>query len=313
MTSLNTIPTRAQYSQDKIQELTQFLGENLGHDNKSFTVVTEGSYARGEASEESDLDYLIIHEVEPFDEATKERIDSALKEKVPNGPGNTGTFGARVSMADMLNNIGGNGDSNEMLTRRILFLLESRALWNPVLMGKFRIQLLEKYIKGSIRDHQLPKFLLSDTIRYYRTICTDFEYKIHEEGKEWGLRNIKLMFSRKLLYFSGIVAIADSCHRGRNEKIHRLDSLFNETPIDRITKICGKEASQKALGMYDQFLYEISLAETREYLKSITPDKRDETRFRKLKNSGHRFSLELTNLLRNSFDSNHPIHHSLIM
>jgi len=49
---------------------------------------------------------------------------------------------------------------------------------------------------------ETSRFLLHDLIRYYRTICVDFEYKTYENGKPWGDRNIKIQFSRKFLYFS---------------------------------------------------------------------------------------------------------------
>ena len=63
-----------------------------------------------------------------------------------------------------------------------------------------RREILERYVANEIADHQLALFLLNDIIRYYRTVAVDYEFKTieNEDPKPWALRNIKLVFSRKL-------------------------------------------------------------------------------------------------------------------
>lgn len=78
-------------------------------------------------------------------------------------------------------------------------LLESDWLYGQeIYRGLFR-SIIERYIGQKITQHQLARFFLNDLIRYYRTICRFPEYKTANGGKSWGDRNLKLMFSRKLL------------------------------------------------------------------------------------------------------------------
>ncbi|MBY0430067.1 MAG: hypothetical protein K2Q10_02635, partial [Rhodospirillales bacterium] len=173
-------------------------------------------------------------------------------------------------------------------------------------------KILEKYIRETISDHQLARFLLNDIIRYYRTTCVDFEQKTAEARKPWGTRNIKLVFPRKLIYFSGVLAVAETYRCTAKEKVEKLLALLALSPVERIIDICGSKALP-ALALYDFFLEEFSKETVRDECDSTTETNRhDQPTFRLLKNSGHEFSEKLRSLLNGTYDPGHPIHHALL-
>jgi len=132
-------------------------------------VVCCGSYARGEASEQSDIDYVIVFDNTETAPDLRERVRSEICSIVPNGPSEDGAFGKPFSRNEILANIGGNVDSNKNITRRILLLLEGEWLFNKDGLRGFRREILDCYIGEGMTDHQLALFLLNDIIRYYRS------------------------------------------------------------------------------------------------------------------------------------------------
>jgi hypothetical protein len=144
-------------------------------------------------------------------------------------PSTNGAFADVEDLPTILSNIGGNDDHNAKITRRVLFLLEGDWLNNRPFFQECRQQLLGRYIRDTITSHQLALFLLNDIIRYYRTVCVDFEFKTIEHDKPWGTRNIKLVFSRKLLYFSGVLVVAETMQRSYKEKV-RIAAFIGYNP-----------------------------------------------------------------------------------
>jgi len=185
------------------------------------SLVLFGSFARHEMVPGSDCDWtLLINGVVNNRHAHDARlIERAIRNAAENGkalkkPGPTGTFGNLCFSHDLVHKIGGVDDSNENLTRRILMLLESRPVslsqtdsasevWTAVLRS-----ILERYFEEDVHFSQtkkVPRFLLNDLTRYWRTICVDYAAKHREqEGAKWAIRNAKIRLSRKLLYATGL-------------------------------------------------------------------------------------------------------------
>lgn len=278
-------------------------------------MVVTGSYGRYEAHEESDLDYFALYDqsasiiaVDQFADRMKDIVATVIGI----APGIDGPWGAATAVNGIDTEIGGNTESNFSFTRRALFLLEGRCVGPNDIFLRGRETLLNRYIGENISDHQLGLFLLNDVIRFYRTMCVDFEYKTVEQKKSWGLNNIKLVFSRKLLYFSGILVAAEMYQKTYSQKRDSTLTLLEMSPIDRIAKICGHSADN-AFRLYNEFLGCLQDPVFREMAKAVSVERPHPDEFRKLKNASHHFSMALSQTLHSTYDGSHPIHRALLL
>lgn len=298
-----------QYSTDKIAALRgelQRLRLPL-----AVSVVTTGSFARKEATEHSDLDFFLLVENngmlvdEAYLAAVRHTIAGIVRRTIGKEPSVDGAFGGFEPVDRILINIGGNFDDNAKTTRRILLLLECDWLSNEKLFHDVRSRLLSRYVDNNIQKENITRFLLNDIIRYYRTVCVDFEYKTFEAQKGWGIRNVKLRFPRKLLYFSALLTVAQTA--GRADKKNILEQWIGLTPIDRLKKIKSPRVKM-ILKEYEYYLKILSDGKKRGILEEI--QKRDEGEYQlfdDLRDAAHRMSLDMMELLSEKYPKEHPI------
>jgi predicted nucleotidyltransferase len=296
------------YSDEKLKALKD---DFRTYSNAPVCAITVGSFARREATRQSDLDYFVITDDKECGREVLAQFPKFLKRHDIRSPSAGGAFGGITQQDDLIKNVGGRDDDNDSLTKRLLFLMESECLVGDDMYGEIQDKLISVYVKDSITEHQIARFLLNDLIRYYRTICVDFEYKTCELNKSWGDRNLKLMFSRKLMFFSGLLTVAQTAQSTGVHKKAVLKHFFNRTPIDRVREICEGRADA-ALRLYSEFIGCIGDEETRRVLNETEMDRKTHTEeFRTHKNTGHHFTWALSKLLTDTFDEAHPIHLAL--
>jgi hypothetical protein len=226
----------------------------------------------------------------------------------------------------LIHYIAGTHDSNTNLTRRILLLCESRALTRPLVRERVIRNILARYVvhDPSIRTTKPPTmslFLVNDVVRYWRTIASDYASKMWERQKEeWAIRNVKLRFSRKLLFAGGLIiafagelvateeatqAVSDEERRLRLAELIREQT--NVAPLDLLARVLlesgNMDTARIVFGAYDKFLGAMSDTQTREHLEHLEFDTAttDET-FETL----HRTSRDFRRGINNLFFDEHP-------
>lgn len=301
-------------SEARLSELRSNLSSIVPSDQ---LVVTCGSYARRDATAASDLDFYSVlmgasSEAEPPWFAGVEKAVLAVVGKLPS---RDGVFAAHLQESQLLKSYGGKRDSNARITRRMLYLLEGEYLTNEAEFKRLRRRIIERYVGNTRSDHQLAFYLLNDIVRYWRTMAVDYADKTYgsRKKKPWAIRNAKLVFSRKLIYASGLFSVALTADRREPEKVEILERLFSMTPIERIQYVCGEPASRRLLELYDYFLGQLAQPAVRAHLETLKQSqKADDPIFRDIKNEGHYFSRELMGLLHKTFHASHPIHMAVI-
>ena len=278
---------RAEERRTRIRDLLRH-----GFDLESFRVCSEngspesevvvfGSLGRDEWTSSSDVDWTLLVDGRADLDHSKliTRISDCLKAKEFVEPGGTGIFGRMTFSHDVLHHIGGEHDTNRNITQRILLLLEGKSVGDVSTDGPYsRVigMVLKRYLKSGTSQHpKVPRFLLNDIVRYWRTMCVDFAWKEWEQGAEkWGERNAKLRISRKLIFAAGLLVClrVDKCTNPIDEE---LKSSFSRTPLEIMAEFLfslsdrREELAKEIIGTYDEFLGIMSDSTKRNELKEL--------------------------------------------
>jgi hypothetical protein len=308
-----------------LASLAQIAKDLLPTDEGAFVVF--GSLARGEFTTGSDLDWTVLVDGRA-DSAHLEivhQLKSALKEAGFKVPGSTDIFGGLVFSHDRIHAIGGDQDTNQNMTRRLLLLLESApsaAAGCASVHARIVQGVLYRYVKEDASflapndpSKKIPRFLLNDVVRFWRTMAVDYANKYRARGGEkWALRNIKLRMSRKLLFISGLFMCLSwklTPHESLEpstlvqELVNHLHAWTQRPPLDSLAEIIERYAPSLAADVfdaYDSFLELLSDETRRACLEQLPPDEayKNET-FTWARTTADTFDGALTSLL---FESN---------
>jgi hypothetical protein len=255
----------------------------LGSVPDGMAAVMFGSWGREELTPLSDDDWALMvdgplgADVEPVLAGVRAVLGGDERD-----PGKQQQFGVAFSTDELVGNIGLDADTNANLTRRMLLLLESRGVVGMAAHARGVERVLHAYLGHGVRDYQPPRFLLNDLVRYWRTICVDFEGKRREAGGDdtkYASRNAKLRTSRKVLFASGLLPVL-LCHmKTAAEMPAFLSRQLACPPTDRIAAAFLQQDALpegvRALSAYDRWIGMSQRPEVREELASLREATRD--------------------------------------
>ncbi|MBS1778059.1 MAG: hypothetical protein JST70_01965 [Bacteroidetes bacterium] len=235
-------------------------------------IYVTGSFGRFEATHYSDLDLFFISssEQKPVSRLTKTLIDAELisiAEKMKFPPfSNDGQFLEIHYLDSVKEHLGSpNDDFSNFFTARLLLLLESY----PVVNSKYYDSVIKEIIQTYYRDFHdhrefKPTFLVNDIIRYWKTLCLNYEHRrnrpVEDETKKLKthVKNLKLVFSRKLTCFSLILSIVSKYNNLSEDALLEYVKL---TPVERLDRIAKENPStvQLVKEIFELYSYFIEL------------------------------------------------------
>jgi len=318
---LRNITVSREASRETLKKLNDidFFPESGPADN--LQIVVYGSLARGEWTSGSDLDWTLLVDgpSDPGHLKLVQRISTKLESAGFQSPSPYGAFGSMSSSHELIHMVGGAKDTNENLTRRMLLLLESFTIPDPsdrVVLTRVTRQILSRYIdcdpsisRMNSTQSAVPRFLLNDVVRYWRTMAVDYAAKKWEQRGKWALRNAKLRMSRKLIFTKGLLMCLGCGNLPDQKSSKEMNSALIEycedvaslSAIDVLCKhllgIKQLELAEKLLVSYDGFLGIINDEGKREHLASLEFEKAAlDPVFNEVRELGKKFQAGLSEL-----------------
>jgi len=296
------------------------------------SLVVFGSLARGEWTSGSDLDwtYLIDGQANSDHLRISQEIRNAFLKAKLQEPGQTGIFGNMAFSHDIIHQIGGQYDTNRNTTQRILLLLESHPIGARTEAHERVIRaVINRYLEEDThpltqnsRAYRVPRFLLNDIVRFWRTMAVDFASKQRDRaGKGWGIRNAKLRMSRKLIFASGLLicfsanldpALQAEISTGKNDiKLKLASHIRNQlkaTPLEFLARSMEQygvpePTAKRLFGAYAEFLDLLNDEVSRDALKNLrSEDSRTDKVFQKVRQFGGAFEQAINHIF---FENKH--------
>jgi predicted nucleotidyltransferase len=288
--------------------------------------VMFGSLARNEVTTGSDLDWTLLVD----GQCNTQHLDitkaiKSLVEKTNKPPGPTALFGTMAFSHELVHLIGGEADTNRNTTRRILLLLESRSMVeDDAVRDRVLRNILKRYLQEDLGYHarhdwkrRVPRFLMNDIVRFWRTMTVDYAAKRRDRaGDGWAIRNFKLRLSRKLIFTAGL-AMCMSCELCPPSSLtdatfdepadfyaeleNYLVGFSNKPPLEVVAQFVlqlqALDAGTAIFDAYDQFLTMLGDEEKRSRLEKLgVEDAANDPSFQEARTVGTAFQAGLTKL-----------------
>lgn len=268
-------------SSGRIEEFRTYLQQSAPEIDGKACVYATGSYGRLEAGPRSDLDVFIVVD-EIMDKGTLKHVLNGIDEiklkaklinltehfRIPKFDG-SGRFMSGHSINSLVTHLGSSEDDyRNILTARMLLLLESRPLEGLLVYNKVLDLVIDRYFadfKGH-EDSFRPTFFINDISRMWRTFCVNYESKRkNSDSSRQKIKNLKLKFSRMLTCYSAIIYMHAIYARNGSVSPNEAQQMVRISPTERIESLpilCQTssrsdrilEICQSCTGLYSSFL-----------------------------------------------------------
>jgi predicted nucleotidyltransferase len=313
-------------SSKKCDELNTLLSAEIPkYTTEDTSLVVFGSLARGEWTSQSDLDWTFLIDGEANSDHLKisQKIQKILKENHYEEPGPTGTFGNMAFSHDVIHQIGGQNDTDRNTTQRVLLLLESCPIGRTEAHDRVIRAVINRYLEEDVhplapdsKRYRVPRFLLNDIVRFWRTMAVDFASKQRDRaGEGWGLRNAKLRMSRKLIFASGLLVcfgvnldgelnddISNDKDGIRLKLTNHIRECVRQTPLQILAKAMEQYEAPEAVASelftaYAEFLKLLNDEKSRDALKALpASDSRTDPTFQRVREISSAFEHALDHI-----------------
>ena len=230
---------RRQGSLERLEALRAEISAARPFQGVDISVFCAGSMARLEMGSRSDVDFFLICENKAAISRIGELEIFASLIAANRSLGypefsNDGEFLKIYPVDELVDKTGRPiDDSENFFTVRMLLLLESICVCNQSLYDDAVRRVARNYLRDKRGKRGFrPLFLLNDLLRYWRTLCLNYEQKRTEGSRKWRTKNLNLKFSRMMTVYSLVLLIAQA-------KVLSEDALvemFRKQPLERLAE-----------------------------------------------------------------------------
>lgn len=305
LASHEKLADRLEFSRSLLERVRAKTAEVLQTDWDHVAVFAAGSLGRFETGRTSDLDIFFLANQKKLDDQVRrisrleeiqlfaKLIDINSQLALPAFSGD----GRYLKVHDLQRIISSTGDANDdsenLFTTRLLLLLESKSIWNDDLRRDAVRDVLGNYFKdGKGKRDFRPLFLLNDILRYWRTLCLNYE-RDRIKSARWWKTNLNLKFSRKLTVYSTVLLILTKAA----ETQQSFEEYAEMVPLERLAVSLDRLNDSALLPRFKQFLddYESFLA-AKSHAELDEPSSADKDAYRE---KAERFGKFLFDLVMN--------------
>ena len=284
---MGTLEARRDYAVRRFEELREKLQSTHELCEGKACVYATGSFGRLEASEHSDIDLFIVSltdadalhsrgRLTKLDEIlVKAELIQACRELSFPEFSKDGVYLQHHSSGMLIQTTGDrDDDATNTFTARLLLLLESRPLANLDVHRQIIDEVIAKYWREYPEHTQnfMPAFLANDVLRFWRTLCLNYEASTHEktprDRAKRKLKNYKLKHSRMLTCYSALLFLLHIYRTAKTVTVQDAREMVSITPTERIAFLQQRvsqpviqELLNQVLKRYERFLQVTSVSE----------------------------------------------------